>query len=435
MKIAIIGTGYVGLVTGACFADSGNDVICVDINEARIEGLKQGRIPFYEPGLSDMVIRNFREERLKFTTDLPEAVKNSLIIFICVGTPSLPDGGADLSAVMKVASEIGKAMDGFRIIVNKSTVPVGTAEAVRREIAANTEHPFDMVSNPEFLKEGAAIDDFLKPDRVVIGTDDVRTAAIMKELYAPFVRTGNPILIMDIKSAEMTKYAANGLLATRITFMNEIANLCEKLGADVNNVRKGVGTDRRIGPSFLFPGVGYGGSCFPKDVRAIVDMGRASGYEMKILSAVDRVNEEQKRRFGEKITTYFNNDLSGKNIAVWGLSFKPKTDDIREAPSLTIIPMLLEKGASVTAYDPEAMNNAAKILGERVKMASGNYQALEGADALVILTDWSLFRHPDFDKMKALMRGNVIFDGRNLYDPQEMKKHGFKYICVGRPQA
>lgn len=433
MKLAIVGTGYVGLVTGACFADGGNDVICVDIDCQRVEGLKQAQVPFYEPGLADIVARNLREERLTFTLDLAAAVKKSLVVFICVGTPSKGDGSADLSAVMKVAAEIGRAMDGYKIVVNKSTVPVGTGDAVRAEITRHTQQEFDVVSNPEFLKEGAAIDDFLKPDRVVVGCDNVRVAALMKELYAPFVRTGKPILTMDIRSAEMTKYAANCLLATKVTFMNEMASLCERVGADIEMVRIGIGSDSRIGPSFLFPGAGYGGSCFPKDVRAMIDIGRAAGYEPRITAAVDQANEAQKRHFGEKIVGHFGGQLAGKKIAIWGLSFKPKTDDMREAPSIAVMEMLLEKGARVAAYDPEAMANAQKIFGSRIQYCRNNYEALEGADALAILTEWSVFRNPDFGRMKGLLKTPLIFDGRNLYDLQEMKQLGFHYFCVGRP--
>jgi len=433
MKLAIVGSGYVGLVTGACFADSGNDVICVDNNKRKIEMLKDNRIPIFEPGLRDIVERNAKEGRLKFTESLEEGVKNSLVIFIAVGTPSDIDGSADLSSVLKVASDIALCMNGYKILVVKSTVPVGTCEKVREIVKSKTKIDFDVVSNPEFLKEGAAIDDFVKPDRVVVGTDNVRTAEIMKELYSPFVRTGNPIIIMDQKSSELTKYASNGLLATKISFMNEMARLCEKVGANVDMVRMGMGSDSRIGYQFLFPGAGFGGSCFPKDVRAMVSIGKQQGVNTKVLEAVNIVNEDQKKVLPNKLKIYFNNNLKGKKIAIWGLAFKPKTDDIREAPSLVLIDELLKMGAKVTVYDPEANQNCKGIFKDKIEYAENNYDALRDAEALVVVTEWSQFRRPDFDRMKNLMKENVIFDGRNIYNPIEMKEMGFTYFSIGRP--
>ncbi|GAB4242398.1 MAG: UDP-glucose/GDP-mannose dehydrogenase family protein [Acidobacteriota bacterium] len=442
MKLAIVGTGYVGLVAGVGFAETGNDVTCVDIDAERIELLKQGKVPIYEPGLEEMLRRNQEEGRLTFTTDLADAVRRSLIIFIAVGTPSDEDGSSDLRYVLEAAEAIAKAMDGYRIIVNKSTVPVGTADKVREVIRRHTRHEFNVVSNPEFLKEGAAVEDFMKPDRVIIGHDDVRVAEIMKELYAPFTRTGAPILVMDNRSAEMTKYAANCMLATRISFMNEIANLCEALGADVHWVRQGIGLDRRIGPTFLFPGVGFGGSCFPKDIRALIHMGRECGCELEIVEAVYRVNERQKTRLIRKILDFFAPGeaerpdlLAGKVFAVWGLSFKPRTDDMREAPSIPVIERLLALGAQVQAYDPAAMQQAKRIFGDRITYAPNNYAALEGADALLLLTEWNVFRNPDFPRMARLMKTPVIFDGRNQYNPRELRDLGFQYFCIGRPGA
>jgi len=437
MRIAVIGTGYVGLVTGTCLAESGNDIICVDIDETKIERLKRGMIPIYEPGLEELVARNFQEERLEFTTDLAAAVKKSLLVFIAVGTPLSPERKADLRAVFAVTREIAQAMDGFKIIVMKSTVPVGTHARVQQTIAEelrarNVEYEFDVVSNPEFLKEGAAIEDFMKPDRVIIGVDNVRTAEIMRELYAPFVRTGKPILIMNNASAEMTKYAANALLATKISFMNEMANICEMVGADVDLVRQGIGSDSRIGYPFIFPGVGYGGSCFPKDIQALIQTARDHGYEPAILPAVERVNQQQKKVLLPKILQHFGASLEGKTIAVWGLAFKPKTDDLREAPSITIIESLLENQAAVTAYDPVAMEHAKTLFDTRVKFTKKNYDCLKNADALVVVTEWDEFRRPNWDTIKSLMRQPVIFDGRNIYDPKRMKALGFSYYAVGR---
>jgi len=431
MKIAIIGTGYVGLVTGTCFAETGNDVQCVDINAEKIKALNSGVVPIYEPGLDELIKRNVKEGRLLFTTDIGKAIQSSLFIFICVGTPPREDGSADLSAVWSVAETIGKHMNGYKIVVTKSTVPVGTTHRIRDIICKHTSEQFDVASNPEFLKEGAAVDDFMKPDRVVIGTEDPRVEELLKELYAPFVRTGKPILAMNIKSSELTKYAANAMLAMRISFMNEIANLCERVGADINMVRIGMGTDPRIGSSFLFPGVGYGGSCFPKDVRALVEVGRAVGYEMKILPMVETVNQYQKQVLAQKIIDYFKGAVAGKKIAIWGLSFKPRTDDMRDAPSIEIISRLLKAGASVSAYDPVALGEARKIFADRISYVEKNYDALSGADALAVITEWNEFREPDFDKVKALMKQPVIFDGRNIYDGKKLRARGFDYFCIG----
>jgi UDPglucose 6-dehydrogenase len=431
MKIAVVGTGYVGLVLGACLAETGNDVICVDKDEAKVRLLRKGRVPIYEPGLTELVQKNKAEKRLTFTTQLPRAVKASQIIFIAVGTPQGEDGSADLQHVLGVARDIGRAMDGYRVIVNKSTVPVGTAEKVRAIIRRETTHPFSVVSNPEFLKQGAAVDDFMKPDRVVIGAEDPRGAELMEALYKPFTRTGAPIMVMDCASAELSKYASNALLATRISFMNEIANVCELFGADVDRVRQAVGSDRRIGPSFLFPGVGYGGSCFPKDVKALVRFSAEKKYDFKVLKAVESVNDLQKRVLVRKLDAHFGS-LKGKIIAVWGLAFKPKTDDMREAPAIVIIQQLLEHGAKVQAYDPEAQHVARGIFGDRIAYAAKSYDALKGADALVIVTEWHEFREPDFARMRKLMRSPVIFDGRNIYEPQQMKAHGFTYRSIGR---
>jgi UDPglucose 6-dehydrogenase len=432
MKIAVIGTGYVGLVVGACLAESGNDVICVDKDEAKIRLLKRGRVPIYEPGLEEIVRRNKSEGRLKFTTELPKAVRASQIIFIAVGTPQGEDGSADLQHVMAAARDVARSMDGYRVIVNKSTVPVGTAERVRATIRRETTHPFSVVSNPEFLKQGAAVDDFMKPDRVVIGAEDPRAAELMVALHKPFTRTGAPIMVMDCASAELCKYASNALLATKISFMNEIANVCEIFGADVDRVRQAVGSDRRIGPSFLFPGVGYGGSCFPKDVKALVRFSSDKKYDFRILKAVDAVNDLQKRTLVKKIEAHFGGALKGKTIAVWGLAFKPKTDDMREAPAVPIVHALIEKGAKVHVYDPEAMNVARGIFGSKVTYASRNYDALKGADALAVVTEWQEFREPDFARMKKLMRAPVVFDGRNIYQPEAMLAQGFTYYSVGR---
>jgi len=432
MKLCVVGTGYVGLVAGTCFAESGNDVICVDNVAAKIEALRRGAIPIYEPGLAELVARNVAESRLAFTTDLADGVRKSQVIFIAVGTPSGEDGSADLGAVMSVSREIARVMDDYRVIVAKSTVPIGTSARVRAEIAAGTTHPFDVVSNPEFMKEGAAIEDFMKPDRVIIGAASTRAVEIMRQLYEPFVRTGNPILVMDNPSAEMTKYAANALLATRISFMNEIANLCERVGADVDQIRRGIGYDRRIGHHFLFPGVGYGGSCFPKDVKAVIHTAHEHGVKFPLLNAVEDVNEAQKRRLVEKVAAEFGEDLRGRRIAVWGLAFKPRTDDMREAPSITIVEGLLARGAEVAVHDPEALGEARKVFGDRVSYHRLNYEALDGADALLIVTEWNEFRRPDFSRMKHLLRRPMIFDGRNLYEPEVMREHGFAYFPIGR---
>ncbi|MBF5042759.1 UDP-glucose/GDP-mannose dehydrogenase family protein [Aggregicoccus sp. 17bor-14] len=431
MNISVIGSGYVGLVAGTCFADSGNDVTCVDINPQKIENLKQGKLPIYEPGLEELVERNAREGRLSFTTDLAAAVKRSQVVFIAVGTPEGENGDADLQYVLAAAEQIGKAMGQYTVVVNKSTVPVGTAQKVRDVLARTTKHPFDVVSNPEFLKEGAALEDFMKPDRVVIGSDSERARALMGELYAPFVRTENPILYMDPPSAELTKYAANSMLATRISFMNDIAALCEKVGADVDLVRKGMGSDKRIGYPFLFPGVGYGGSCFPKDVKALVSTARDYGIEFDLLRAVERTNERQKRLLLAKATKHFGS-LAGLQVGVWGLAFKPKTDDMREAPALEIIEGLLGKGARVAAHDPVAQEVAHRSFGDRIRYAANPYAAAEGADALFVVTEWNEFRHPDFDRLKSLMRKPVIFDGRNVFDPEKMRERGFTYFGIGR---
>ena len=442
MKVCVVGTGYVGLVAGTCFAESGNDVVCVDVIEAKIEGLKNGIIPIYEPGLKELVLRNSEEGRLTFTTDIAAAVKESLVIFIAVGTPPGDDGSADLKYVVGVARDIGRHMESFKIIVDKSTVPVGTADKVRSAVAeelaargVSTE--FDVVSNPEFLKEGAAIDDFMKPDRVVIGTDNVRTAEIMKELYLPFMRKINRLIVMDIRSAEMTKYAANAMLATKISFMNQIANLCERMGADVAAVREGIGSDSRIGYDFLFPGVGYGGSCFPKDVKALVKTAEECAYDFILLKAVEEVNERQKLVLPNKIEALLGSKgdpkpLAGKTIALWGLSFKPRTDDMREAPSVVIIDRLLELGATVRAHDPVAITEAKKIFGDRIEYSTNHYDILQGADALAIVTEWSEYRNPDFDKLRSHLKNPLIFDGRNLYEPHRMKDAGFSYYPIGR---
>jgi UDPglucose 6-dehydrogenase len=431
MKIAVVGTGYVGLVVGACLAETGNDVTCVDKDESKVRMLRKARVPIYEPGLTELVQKNSAEGRLTFTTQLSRAVKGAQIIFIAVGTPQGEDGSADLQHVLGVARDIGRAMDGYRVIVNKSTVPVGTAEKVRSIIRRETTHPFSVVSNPEFLKQGAAVDDFMKPDRVVIGAEDPRGAELMVALYQPFTRTGAPIMVMDCASAELSKYAANALLATRISFMNEIANVCELFGADVDRVRQAVGSDRRIGSSFLFPGVGYGGSCFPKDVKALVRFSADRKYDFKVLKAVEAVNETQKRVLIRKMETHFGS-LKGRTIAIWGLAFKPKTDDMREAPAIPIVQALLEKGAKVQVYDPEAHKVARGIFGAKVTYAPKSYDALRGADALAIITEWHEFREPDFPRMRKLMRSPVIFDGRNIYQPQQMKAHGFTYNSIGR---
>ncbi|NUM50108.1 MAG: UDP-glucose/GDP-mannose dehydrogenase family protein [Flavobacteriales bacterium] len=432
MKIAIVGTGYVGLVTGTCFAETGNTVICVDIDQEKVKKMQSGVVPIYEPHLDMLFERNIKQERLFFTTRLEEAVAQSDIIFLALPTPPGEDGSADLSYILGVANQLGKIMKSYKVIVDKSTVPVGTSEKVKNEIFKNASCEFDVVSNPEFLREGFAVDDFMKPDRVVIGTQSEKAKKIMETLYKPYVRQGNPIIFMDEKSAELTKYAANAFLATKITFMNEIANFCEKVGANVDMVRIGIGSDSRIGKRFLFPGVGYGGSCFPKDVQALTKSGNENNYPFKILEAVIAVNENQKTIILPKIKKYFEENLSGKKIALWGLAFKPDTDDIREAPSLYIINGLLEAGATVSAFDPEAMPNVQNILSDQIEFAPTHYDALKNADALIIATEWPLFRTPDFDKMKSLMKNSVIFDGRNIYDLDTMKENGFYYSSIGR---
>jgi UDPglucose 6-dehydrogenase len=442
MKICIFGAGYVGLVAAACFAESGNTVIAVDVDHAKIDNLKQGIIPIYEPGLKEMVLRNQAEGRLSFTTEMAEAVQSSLVCFIAVGTPPGEDGSADLKYVLGVARDIGRAMNGFKIIVDKSTVPVGTADkvsaAVQEELATRgVDLEFDVVSNPEFLKEGAAIDDFMKPDRVVIGCDNVRTAEIMKELYDPFMRKQNRMIVMDIRSAEMTKYAANAMLATRISFMNQIAGLCDRMGADVMAVREGIGSDSRIGYDFLFPGPGYGGSCFPKDVKALIRTAEESNYDFLLLKAVEEVNELQKEVLADKLIQLLGSlggeqPLTGRIVACWGLSFKPRTDDMREAPAITIIERLLAAGATVRAHDPEAIKEARKIFGDRIEYSHNQYDILANADALAIITDWSEYRNPDFDRIKSALRKPNIVDGRNLYKPERMRELGFSYDPLGR---
>jgi len=431
MNLAVVGTGYVGLVAGTCFAETGNDVICVDIDERKIAMLKEGKVPIYEPGLEEMVQRNAEEQRLSFTTELNSAVKRSAIVFIAVGTPQGANGKANLEYVRATAKEIARVMDSRKIIVTKSTVPVGTADQIKQWIAEETSHPFAVISNPEFLKEGAAIDDFMKPDRVVLGGDDAEAMESVKELYEPFVRTGNPILVMDSRSAEMSKYAANAMLATKISFINEVSRLCEKTGADISEVRRAIGLDRRIGAHFIFPGVGYGGSCFPKDIRAMISMG-GDAPEMLLLKAVEQVNERQKGILVEKVQRHFGANLSGLTFAVWGLAFKPRTDDMRDAPSITVIEELLKAGARVQAFDPEATEEARKVFGDRIHYTDRNYDALAGASALLILTEWNEFRRPDFRRIKQLLKNPVIFDGRNIYDSADLQKVGFKYYSIGR---
>jgi UDPglucose 6-dehydrogenase len=432
MKIAVVGTGYVGLVAGACLAESGNDVFCVDTDAAKIRGLQRGRIPIYEPGLEELVRRNRSEGRLRFTTNLARATRASDIIFIAVGTPMGEDGSADLQHVLGVAREVARTMNGYKVLVNKSTVPVGTAERVRRIVRRETTHPFSVVSNPEFLKQGAAIEDFMKPDRVVIGAEDPRATELMRELYAPFTRTGAPIMVMDCPSAELSKYAANAMLATRVSFMNEVANVCDAVKANVDHVRAAVAADRRIGSSFLFPGAGYGGSCFPKDVKALVRFSREHQYDFQILRAVEAVNEAQKARMILKLETHFGS-LKGRQIGVWGLAFKPKTDDMREAPAITVVEGLLGRGARVRAFDPEAHKIARGIFGTKIAYADSAYDALTGVDALVIMTEWNEFRRPDFARMKRLMRTAVVVDGRNIFEPERIRAAGFTYYSVGRP--
>lgn len=432
MKIAVVGTGYVGLVTGTCFAETGNNVCCVDIDVNKVNKLKNGEITIYEPGLEKLFLRNLKEDRLHFTTDLAEGIKDAKIIFLALPTPPGEDGSADLKYVLGVAADLGKILTDYKVIVDKSTVPVGTAERVRDAIAKNFKGEFDVVSNPEFLREGVAVDDFMKPDRVVIGTTSDRARKLMGDLYAPFVRQGNPIIYMDERSAELTKYAANSFLATKISFMNEIARLCELIGADVDQVRRGIGSDDRIGKRFLFPGIGYGGSCFPKDVQALVKSSVEVKYDFKILDAVMEVNETQKLHLMPRIQKYFKNDLKGKHFALWGLAFKPNTDDIREAPALYMIEALRKEGATVAAFDPEAMNNVKKTIGDIVTYTESQYDALENADALIIATEWNEFRTPDFNKIERTLKNKVIFDGRNLFELSAMKELGFHYESIGR---
>jgi len=435
MKIAVVGTGYVGLVTGTCFAETGNDVTCVDIDKSKVEKLTNGQITIYEPGLEKLFLRNLKEERLRFTTSLEDGIKEAAIIFLALPTPPGEDGSADLKYILGVSDHLGKILTDYKVIIDKSTVPVGTAEKVRAAIAANFKGEFDVVSNPEFLREGVAVDDFMKPDRVVVGTSSERARKIMGDLYNPFVRQGNPIIFMDERSAELTKYAANSFLATKITFMNEIALLCEKLGADVDMVRRGVGSDERIGKRFLFPGIGYGGSCFPKDVQALVKSSIDVQYEFKILNAVMDINEKQKLHLLPKIKKYFNNKLKGRKFAMWGLAFKPNTDDIREAPALYMIDALVAEGASVCAFDPEAMPNVKQLLGDKIDYAENQYDCLKDADALIIATEWNEFRTPNFLKIVTSLKTKVIFDGRNLFDTGAIKELGFYYESVGRATA
>lgn len=432
MKIAVVGTGYVGLVTGTCLAETGNTVTCIDIDEEKIKTLQGGKVTIYEPGLTPLFERNIKQNRLFFTTYLEEGIKGAKIIFLALPTPPGENGSADLKYILKVADDLGAILSNYTVIVDKSTVPVGTAEKVREAIAINAKVEFDVVSNPEFLREGVAVDDFMKPERVVIGTGSARAQKLMEELYAPFVRQGNPIIFMDERSAELTKYAANSFLATKISFMNEIANLCELLGADVDAVRKGIGSDSRIGKRFLFPGIGYGGSCFPKDVQALAKSAAEANYDFKILNSVMDVNASQRIKLMDRVKKHFNGDLKGKKIAVWGLAFKPHTDDIREAPALYNIEYLLKEGATVTTHDPEAMENVKKVLGEKIKYFSNPYDAADGADAVLIATEWPEFRAPDFERLGTLMKNKVIFDGRNLYDVNTMKSLGFTYTSIGR---
>jgi len=436
MHVAIVGTGYVGLVTGTCFAEVGINVTCVDIDRKKIENLKNGISPIYEPGLDEMIDRNVKKGRLHFTTDLSKIVNDTEVVFIAVGTPPDEDGSADLQYVLSVAAEVGRNMNKYMLVVTKSTVPVGTAKKVRNALQTELDKRksdlmFDVASNPEFLKEGAAIDDFMKPDRIVVGVESEKAQDIMTRLYKPFVLNGHPVIFMDIPSAEMTKYAANSMLATKISFMNDIANLCEIMGADVNMVRKGIGSDTRIGTKFIYPGIGYGGSCFPKDVKALIKTADENGYSMRVLKAVEDVNDDQKSVLFNKLMKYFNNNISGKQIALWGLSFKPQTDDMREAPSLVLIDKIIEAGAKVKAYDPVAMHESKRRIGDRIKYASDMYDALKNSDCLLIATEWSEFRLPDFLQIKKLLKTPVIFDGRNIYNLTEMKESGFDYFCIG----
>jgi len=431
MNITVVGSGYVGLVTGTCFAETGNQVICVDIDTAKVQSMKDGKVPIYEPHLDVLFDRNIKSGRLTFTTNLEEAIEDAQVIFLALPTPPGEDGSADLSYVLGVAEDLGKIIKDYKVIVDKSTVPVGTAEKVHAAVAQNAKGYFDVVSNPEFLREGFAVDDFMKPDRVVVGTSSVRAQNIMEELYKPFVRQGNPIIFMDEKSAELTKYAANAFLATKITFMNEIANFCEKVGADVDKVRMGIGTDTRIGNRFLFPGIGYGGSCFPKDVQALVRSGKEAGYDFNIINSVLSVNDAQKLVLIEKLKTHFGT-LQNKRFALWGLAFKPDTDDIREAPALYMIDALIQEGAHICAFDPEAMDNVKALIGDKIDYASDAYEALLNCDALIIATEWGVFRTPDLKRMKELLNAPTIFDGRNLYEPETMVQNGFFYVSIGR---
>ncbi len=437
MKIVVVGTGYVGLVTGACLAEVGIEVVCIDVLQQKIDNLKKGILPIYEPGLEDIVKRNYKKGRLHFSTDLPDSIRGAQVAFIAVGTPPGEDGSADLKYVLQVANTIGQHMTDYLVVVTKSTVPVGTASKVNACIsealkARGEEIEYDVASNPEFLKEGAAVDDFLKPDRIVIGVESDRARGVLQQMYNPFLLNGHPILFMDVPSAEMTKYAANAMLATKISFMNDIANLCELVGANVNHVRKGIGSDPRIGNRFIYPGIGYGGSCFPKDVKALIKTGQKSGYDLRILNAVEEVNEDQKKVIITKIKNYYNGELAGKTFAMWGLSFKPKTDDMREAPSLVIIDMLLEAGAKVQAYDPVSMPEAKHMIGDKITFVEDAVQATKGADALLLITEWPEFRLPDWEEIKTNMKGHVIFDGRNIYTADEIKQHGFEYFGIGR---
>ncbi|WP_339696560.1 UDP-glucose/GDP-mannose dehydrogenase family protein [uncultured Marixanthomonas sp.] len=432
MKITVVGTGYVGLVTGTCLAETGNEVVCVDIDKEKVDTMRNGTVPIYEPHLDVLFERNIEANRLQFTTSLDEGLEHGQIVFLALPTPEDEDGSADLSYVLNVAEEIGQKIKTYKVIVDKSTVPVGTAEKVKAVIAENASCDFDVVSNPEFLREGFAVDDFLKPERIVIGSSSEKATQLMQKLYAPFVRSGNPIIVMDEKSAELTKYAANSFLATKITFMNEIANYCEKVGADVDKVRAGMGTDSRIGKRFLFPGIGYGGSCFPKDVKALQKAGKNENYDFKILNSVIEVNKNQKTILLPKIEDYFKGDLQGKQIAIWGLAFKPETDDVREAPAIDMMNGLLGKGAKLTVFDPEAMPNIQKQFGDKLNYADSMYEALEGAEILLICTEWSIFRTPDFSRIKHELKNPTIFDGRNLYNVDDLKKEGFKYISIGR---
>jgi len=432
MKIAVVGTGYVGLVTGTCFAETGNQVTCVDINEDKINRMKAGEVPIYEPGLEDLFHRNVEEGRLNFTTDLADGIEGAKIIFLALPTPPGEDGSADLKYILQVANDLGPLLKDYTVLIDKSTVPVGTSELVRKAVAKNATVDFDVVSNPEFLREGVAVEDFMKPDRVVIGTESPRAKELMNVLYAPLVRQGNPIIFMDERSAEMTKYAANAFLATKITFMNEIANLCELVGANVDDIRRGIGTDSRIGKRFLFAGIGYGGSCFPKDVQALAKTSEDNNYKFHILDSVMRVNEKQKTKLMPTIQSHFNNNLAGKTIGVWGLAFKPYTDDIREAPALYNIEALLELGCKINVYDPEAMPNVKAILGDKVTFSKNPYEAIDQADALLIVTEWPQFRTPDFERMDSLLKNKVIFDGRNLYETSQMKDLGYTYYSIGR---